>query len=68
MNAAVRAALGSPLLAALVNFLVGLVALVALTLAAACAGLGRDRCQRAGLGVAGRTPASIYHVTGARSG
>lgn len=32
MNAAVRAALGSPLLAALVNFLVGLVALVALTL------------------------------------
>jgi transporter family-2 protein len=32
MNAAVRAALGSPLLAALVNFLVGLVALVVLTL------------------------------------
>lgn len=33
MNAAVRTALGSPLLAALVNFLVGLVALVALALA-----------------------------------
>jgi transporter family-2 protein len=32
MNAAARAALGSPLLAALANFLVGLVALIVLTL------------------------------------